>query len=131
MTSTDGVEGWVGPLESIRTLHSPAQCTRSRSVGLDTWGGLVVANLDSGPFLWHSCSWGAQLVPRRPQGLTLCPQLCPSCGHKVHGRGVSWDLRVSVPHKTGRPKLHLTEIIFNVIVILESKIKIKFKAMSL
>ena len=33
--------------------------------------------------------------------------------------------------KTGPPKILLTEIIFNVIVILESKIKIRFKAMSL
>ena len=33
--------------------------------------------------------------------------------------------------KTGPPKILLTEIIFNVILILESKIKIKFKAMSL
>jgi hypothetical protein len=31
MTSTEGVEGWLGPLESVRTLHSLAQCTRSRS----------------------------------------------------------------------------------------------------
>jgi hypothetical protein len=31
MTSPEGVEGWVGPLESIQTLHSTAQCTHSRS----------------------------------------------------------------------------------------------------
>ena len=42
-------------------------------------------------------TWGAQWVSRRPQGLTLSPPLCPTCGHKVHGRGVSRDLRVSVP----------------------------------
>ena len=70
-------------------------------------------------------------MSHRPQGLTLSPPLCPTCGHKVHGRGVSRDLRVSVLQKTGPPKILLAEIIFNVIVILESKIKIKFKAMSL
>jgi hypothetical protein len=33
--------------------------------------------------------------------------------------------------KTGPPKILLTEIIINVIIILENKIKIRFKAMSL
>ena len=33
--------------------------------------------------------------------------------------------------KPGPPKILLAEIIFNVILILESKIKIRFKAMSL
>ena len=43
----------------------------------------------------------------------------------------SFQTRGIAGQKTGPPKILLTEIIFNVILILESKIKIKFKAMSL
>ena len=72
MTSTEGVEGWVGPLESIRTLHSPAQCTRSRSVGLDTWGeGWWWRRWIVGP----SCGTAA---PREPSGCLAGPKASPS-----------------------------------------------------
>ena len=72
MTSTEGVEVWVGPLESIQTLHSPAQCTRSRSVGLDTWGeGWWWRRWIVGP----SCGTAA---PREPSGCLAGPKASPS-----------------------------------------------------
>ena len=43
----------------------------------------------------------------------------------------SFQTRGILGQKTGPPKILLAEIIINVILILESKIKIRFKAMSL
>ena len=43
----------------------------------------------------------------------------------------SFQKRGIAGQKAGPPKILLAEIIFNVILILESKIKIRFKAMSL